>query len=68
MIQNGNALEGLEGDPTETVRRHLRELERMVVTLPVNTKDQEIAARRIRGMIGDQLAELSWWRPRPEGS
>jgi hypothetical protein len=52
-----------EADPTDKVRQHLRELERMIVALPAVTKDQSIAARRIRGMVGDQLAELSWWRP-----
>jgi hypothetical protein len=51
-------------DPTDKVRQHLRELERMIVALPADTKDQSIAARHIRSMIGDQLAELSWWRPK----
>lgn len=50
-------------DPTDKVRQHLRELECMIVALPANTKDQSIAARRIRSMVGDQLAELTWWRP-----
>lgn len=52
-----------EVDPTDKVRQHLRELERMIVALPADTKDQSLAARRIRSMVGDQLAELSWWRP-----
>ena len=52
-----------EVDPTDKVRQHLRELERLVVALPANTKDQSLAARRIRSMVGDQLAELTWWRP-----
>jgi len=51
-----------ELDPTDKVRQQLRELEHMIVALPANTKDQAIAVRRIRSMVGDQLAELSWWR------
>lgn len=52
-----------ETDPTDKVRQHLRELERLVVALPADTKDRQVAAGRIRSMVGDQLAELTWWRP-----
>jgi len=52
-----------DADPTEAVRQRLRDLERMIVTLPTDTEDRQVAARRIRSMIGDQLAELVWWRP-----
>lgn len=54
-------------DPTEPIRDHLRKLERMVVAkLPTDTRDRKIAAQRIRSWIGDQLAELTWWRPGDE--
>jgi hypothetical protein len=61
QAEDGHAMS--EVDPTDKVRQHLRELERMIVALPADTKDQSLAARRIRSMVGDQLAELSWWRP-----
>lgn len=40
----------------------LRQLERDVARLPVDTRDRQIASRRIREMIGDQISELTWWR------
>jgi len=49
-------------DPTDKVRQHLRELERLVANLPTDTRDQRVASSRIRSMVGDQLAELTWWR------
>lgn len=49
-------------DEAEDVRQQLRDLERRVAALRTDTRDRQIASRRIRDMIGDQLAELVWWR------
>lgn len=46
----------------EKVREALRKLETMVIGLDINTPDQAKAVARIRGMIGEQLAELTWFR------
>jgi hypothetical protein len=67
MMKDGNDLarQPEEYQPSgliDNVRQHLRELERFVANLPTDTRDQQIASRRIRSMVGDQLAELSWWR------
>jgi hypothetical protein len=40
----------------------LRQLERDVARMPVDTRDRQIASQRIQAMIGDQISELTWWR------
>jgi len=53
---------GMPTTKVEQIRDQLRSLESAVAALPKDTDDQRTAVHRIRTMIGDQLAELTWWR------
>ncbi len=49
-------------DAVKSILAQLRQLERDVARLPADTRDRQIASRRIQSMIGDQISELTWWR------